>query len=307
MQRWNGFADVPGDVGPTVVGIGVFDGVHRGHRSILERVVAEAKRRGDLAVIVTFDPHPAQVVGRPAPLMLTALNRRVQLLFEAGVDRVFVLPFGREISEWSPGEFVRRLLVDTLHVEHVVVGANFRFGHKQAGDTATLAELGKAHGFTVDAVPLLTGDADVVSSTWVRDQLAAGDVEAAAQGLGRLHSVAGPVVRGDGRGRGLGFPTANVEVPDGVAVPADGVYAGWLTRADGSRLPAAISVGTNPTFDGVERRVEAYALDVDIDLYGEHVQVEFAQRLRGMERFDGVEALIAQMHKDVEESRRRLT
>jgi len=317
VQRWNSLADVPADLGPTVVGIGVFDGVHCGHRAILDRVVEQARERGALSVIVTFDPHPAQVVGRPVPLMLTDVHRRVQLLLAAGIDRVFVLPFGREISEWSPAEFVRRLLVGTLHVEHVVIGANFRFGHKQAGDVDTLAELGREHGFTVEAMALESAPAgtdpgepddpgDVVSSTWIRARLAEGDVEAAAEGLARLHSVNGPVVRGDGRGRGLGYPTANVEVHEGLAVPADGVYAGWLVRADGSRLPAAISVGTNPTFDGTERRVEAYALDVDIDLYGEHVTIEFARRLRGMERFDGIDALVAQMREDVEQTRQLL-
>ena len=169
-----------------------------------------------------------------------------------------------------------------------------------------LAELGAGSGFTVDAVPLLAGDAEPVSSTWIRGRIEAGDVAAAADGLGRLYAVDGPVVRGDGRGRGLGYPTANVEVAEDIAVPADGVYAGWLVRADRSRLPAAISVGTNPTFDGTERRVEAYALDVDVDLYGEHVAVEFAHWLRGMERFDSVDELLAQMAVDVADTRKVL-
>jgi riboflavin kinase/FMN adenylyltransferase len=308
VQRWNAIDAVPGDLGASVVVIGVFDGVHVGHRAIVDRAVREARERGAKSVVVTFDPHPAQVVGRPVPLMLTNLHRRVRLLGDAGVDGVFVLPFGREVSEWSPDAFVRRLLVDTLHAVHVIVGANFRFGHKQAGDVETLAALGREHGFTVDAVALIGGEQvagndDAVSSTWIRGRLADGDVAAAARGLGRLHAVEGPVVRGDGRGRGLGYPTANVEVAEGIAVPADGVYAGWLVRADGTRLPAAISVGTNPTFDGTERRVEAYALDVDLDLYGEHVRVEFVDRLRGMERFDGVEPLVAQMGRDVEQAR----
>jgi riboflavin kinase/FMN adenylyltransferase len=255
---------------------------------------------------VTFDPHPAKVVDRPVPLMLTGLRRRVHLFGDVGVDGVFVLPFTRDISEWSPEEFVKRILVDRLAAVHVVVGENFRFGHRQAGDVAALTELGRQLGFTVDAVPLLEGDDAPMSSTWIRDRLADGDVAAAARGLGRLHAVEGPVVRGNGRGKGLGYPTANVEVPEEAAVPADGVYAGWLVRADASRLPAAISIGTNPTFDGTERRVEAYALDVDVDLYGEHVAVEFVDRLRGMVKFDDVDALVDQMAEDVSDVRRLL-
>ena len=306
MLIWRSLSDVPADTGPSVVAIGVFDGVHNGHRSIFERVAEAARERDALAVVVTFDPHPAKVVGRPVPATLTNLHRRAQLFAECGMDRMFVLQFTREISQWSPEEFAERLLAQTLHAVHVVVGENFRFGHKQAGDVTVLAELGTRLGFTVDAVPLLSGGEEPVSSTWIRGRIAEGDVAAAGEGLGRLYAVEGPVVRGDGRGRGLGFPTANVEVAEDMAVPADGVYAGWLVRADRSRLPAAISVGTNPTFDGVERRVEAYALDVDIDLYGEHVLVEFAHRLRGMVRFDSVDDLVAQMEQDVTDSRRIL-
>jgi len=183
------------------------------------------------------------------------------------------------------------------------VGENFRFGHKQAGDVALLAELGAKAGFDVDAVPLLSGEGEPFSSTWIRRRLAEGDVAAAAEALGRLHRVEGPVVRGDARGKTLGYPTANVDVLESMAVPADGVYAGYLVRQNGMRLPAAISVGTNPTFDGTERRVEAYVLDEDIDLYGEHVAIEFAHWLRGMVRFDGVEPLVAQMDDDVRRTR----
>jgi riboflavin kinase/FMN adenylyltransferase len=303
VQRWNRLDDVPDDFGPSVVSIGVFDGVHRGHRLILDRAVRQAREHGASAVVVTFDPHPAKVVDRPVPLMLTSLRRRVHLLGEVGVDGVFVLPFTRDISEWTPEEFAKRILVDRLHAVRIVVGENFRFGHRQAGDVAMLTELGEQMGFTVDAVPLLSGDDAPMSSTWIRGRLADGDVAAAARGLGRLHRVEGPVVRGNGRGKGLGYPTANVEVPEDAAVPADGVYAGWLVRADGARLPAAISIGTNPTFDGTERRVEAYALDVDLDLYGEHVAVDFAERLRGMVRFDDVEGLVEQMADDVRRTR----
>ena len=307
MQRWTGLDAVPDDVGPCVVSIGVFDGVHRGHRSILDRAVQEARDRDATSVVVTFDPHPAKVVGRPVPATLSSLRRRAQLLGEVGIERMFVLPFTREISEWTPEEFVERLLVGKLHAVHVVVGENFRFGHRQAGDVELLSRLGADLGFTVDAVPLLTeqpSDSVPVSSTWVRQRIAEGDVAAAAHGLGRLYGVDGPVVRGNGRGRPMGYPTANVEVAEEVAVPADGVYAGWLVRAAGERLPAAISIGTNPTFDGTERRVEAFVLDQDLDLYGEHVTVEFVDRLRGMEKFDTVEELVTQMGQDVEDVRR---
>jgi riboflavin kinase/FMN adenylyltransferase len=315
VQRWTGLDDVPADLGATVVSIGVFDGVHVGHRVILGRAVDAARERGVLSVVVTFDPHPAKVVGRPVPLMLGNLHRRAQLLADVGIDRMFVLPFTREISEWSPEEFVERLLVERLHTVHVVVGENFRFGHKQAGDVATLKALGGEHGFDVDAVPLLSGGEEPVSSTWIRGRIAAGDVAAAARGLGRRYSLDGPVVRGNGRGKPMGYPTANVDVSEEVAVPADGVYAGWLTRlpapdlprpehpAEPERLPAAISIGTNPTFDGTERRVEVYVLDADLDLYGERVRVEFTDRLRPMLKFDGIEPLVEQMADDVRRTR----
>jgi riboflavin kinase/FMN adenylyltransferase len=296
------------------VSIGVYDGVHRGHRTILDRAVAEARAREAASVVVTFDPHPAAVVGRPVPLMLGTLHNRARWLAEIGIDALLILPFTRELSERSPEEFVELVLADRLHAVHVVVGENFRFGHKQAGDVTLLAELGMKAGFTVEAVGLVRGSEEPFSSTFIRNRLADGDVEAAAEALGRPHRVEGPVVRGDARGKQLGYPTANLEVLDGVAVPGDGVYAGYLVRlahpgqnrGPGERLPAAISVGTNPTFDGTERRVEAYVLDADIDLYGEHVGIEFTHRLRGMVRFDGIEPLVEQMGEDVRRTRELL-
>ncbi|MBV9291368.1 MAG: bifunctional riboflavin kinase/FAD synthetase [Frankiales bacterium] len=304
MLRWSSLEQVPPGWGPSVVCIGVFDGVHRGHRTIIDRAVTLAGERQMQSVVVTFDPHPAKVVGRPVPLMLGSLAARARLLTDAGVDGMLVLPFTREVSEWTPEEFVQRLLVDRLHTAHVVVGQNFRFGHRQSGDVDLLTKLGDEHGFTVESAPLLTGDSAPYSSTWIRERIAAGEVADAAVALGRAYTVDGPVVRGNGRGRPMGYPTANVEVREEMAVPADGVYAGWLVRADGTRLPAAISVGTNPTFDGTERRVEAYALDVDLDLYGEHVAVEFTTWLRGMVRFDSVDELVSQMRQDVDDVRR---
>ena len=235
---------------------------------------------------VTFDPHPMAVL-RPehAPSALTTLDARAALLGRGGGRRTcFVLPFSREIAAWSPEEFVDRVLVDGLHAAAVVVGANFRFGSRAAGDVATLRDAGESRGFAVEGVAL-DGGPQVWSSTYVRTCLAAGDVAGAAEALGRPFAVRGVVVEGDRRGRELGYPTANVPIRPGIAAPADGVYAGWLTRLDtGERFPAAISVGTNPTFAGErERRVEAYALDRDdLELYGVEVEVAFVERLRGM-------------------------
>jgi riboflavin kinase/FMN adenylyltransferase len=288
----------------SVVALGVFDGVHRGHRLIVSRAVANARTRGLPTVIVSFDPHPAAVL-RPevAPLMLTTLDRRVTLLRSLGADDVVVLPFTRELSAQTPEDFARIVLRESLHADRGVVGEYWRFGHKAAGDVALLREL----GFDVEAVDLLS-DGEVVSSSAIRAMVSAGNVAAAAAAMDRPHVVEGPVVRGDARGRDLGYPTANVAVDRGIVVPADGVYAGWLVRdgGEGSRLPTAVSVGTNPTFQGAERRVEAFVLDADLDLYEEHVVVEFVARLRGMVRFETVEALVAQMAGDVEATRTAL-
>jgi riboflavin kinase / FMN adenylyltransferase len=288
----------------SVVALGVFDGVHRGHRLIVARAAAAARERGLPTVVVSFDPHPAAVL-RPdsAPLMLTTLERRIGLLRSVGADEVVVLPFTRELSQRTPAEFAQAVLRDTLRAERVVVGASWRFGHKAAGDVALLREL----GFDVDGVELLRDD-EVVSSSGIRAMIAAGDVTGAAAALDRPHLVEGPVVRGDARGRELGYPTANLALDQGIAVPADGVYAGWLLRdgGEGSRLPAAVSVGTNPTFDGTERRVEAFVLDAELDLYDEPVAVEFVARLRGMVRFDGIAALVEAMAHDVEATRAAL-
>jgi riboflavin kinase / FMN adenylyltransferase len=304
---WRSLDEVPADFGRTAVAIGVFDGVHAGHRAIIERACSAAAKDGVRAVVISFDPHPNAVV-RPdqTPLMLTSVDQRAALLEALRVDALLALPFTREPSQLSPKDFVEQVLVSRLHAAHVVVGANFRFGHKASGDVELLRHEGERQGFAVDAVELL-GDEEPISSTRIRGLVADGDVAAAAAALGRPHRVQGPVVRGDARGRELGYPTANVDVDASMAIPADGVYAGWLVRADGTRLPAAISVGTNPTFDGTERRVEAFALDVDIDLYDEVVAVEFAERLRGMVRFESVDDLLVQMAQDVGDSRRILT
>jgi riboflavin kinase / FMN adenylyltransferase len=313
MQRWQGPADVPDDWGSSVVTIGEFDGVHRGHQRIVERARQAAAELGLPVVVVTFDPHPDEVVrpGSHPPLLGTA-RRRSELLAGLGVDAVCVIPFTLEFSRLGPDEFVRAVLVDKLHTALVVVGENFRFGHKAAGDVALLAELGEKYDFSAEGVPLLAENGATISSTGIRARLAAGDVAGAAHDLGRPHRVEGVVVRGHQRGRALGFPTANLESLPHTAVPADGVYAGWLVQLDSDgaeqeRWPAAISVGTNPTFDGRERTVEAYALDRDdLDLYGAHMAVDFTQRLRPTVRFASVDGLVAQMHDDVDEARRLL-
>ncbi|MDP9822625.1 bifunctional riboflavin kinase/FAD synthetase [Nocardioides massiliensis] len=304
---WRTLDEVPSDLGRTVVTIGNFDGVHLGHQHVIRRARELADRLGVARVVaVTFDPHPIAVL-RPehAPPTLTTVDRRLPLLLGAGIDDVLVVPFSRAIADWTPEHFVEEILVRTLRAAGVCVGANFRFGNRAAGDVATLQELGAVHDFTVDPVAL-DGGPQVWSSTYVRNCLAAGDVEGAAEALGRSVTVDGAVVRGDQRGRELGYPTANVPARDGVAVPADGVYAGWLTRHDtAERFPAAISVGTNPTFEGERnRRVEAYVLDrTDLDLYGVEVEVTFVARIRGMRRFDGIEQLVEAMADDVSRTR----
>jgi riboflavin kinase/FMN adenylyltransferase len=325
VQRWSGLDAVPAGFGPSVVTIGNFDGVHRGHQAVLGQVVATARGRGLPAVAVTFEPHPVAVLFPDrAPGVLTAPDHRLDLLAAAGLDAVLVLGFTREFAQWSPERFVRDVFVGTLHAALVVVGADTRFGHRNSGDITTLRTLGAELGFevsTVHEVGRPDGGPDGHahdrgrrwSSTWVRELLADGDVSGAADVLGRPHRVTGVVVHGDHRGRELGYPTANLAQDCVGQVPADGVYAGWLVRpalpagAPDAVLPAAISVGTNPTFDGLERRVEAYVLDrTDLDLYGERVAVEFVERLRPTLRFDGVDALVTQMALDVTRCRELL-
>ncbi|HEU4512609.1 MAG TPA: bifunctional riboflavin kinase/FAD synthetase [Nocardioidaceae bacterium] len=308
MRVWRSCDAVPADLGRTVVTVGNFDGVHLGHQHVVRRAREVAEELGiGHVVAVTFDPHPIAVL-RPehAPLTLTTVETRVDLLDEAGVDDVLVVPFSREIAGWSPERFVDEILVDALHAKAVVVGANFRFGYRAAGDVALLRELGDSRDFVTVGIAL-DGGPQVWSSTYVRNCLSTGDVEGAAEALGRPFTVRGEVVRGDRRGRDLGYPTANVPTSGMVAAPADGVYAGWLRRLDGDHapLPAAISVGTNPTFEGErERRVESYVLDrSDLDLYGVPVEVSFVARIRGMKRFDSVDELVKTMAEDVRRAR----
>ena len=299
----------------SVAAIGVFDGVHRGHQALLRRARQIADRRNLPLVVITFHPHPLAVVRPEAePAHLTTIGHRVALLGEAGATGVRLLSFTAQMARMSAADFVQSVLVTELGASHVVVGQNFRFGHRASGDTVMLRDLGREAGFGVDAVMLTAGErGQIWSSSHIREALHRGDVQEAAIGLGRLHRVTGVVVHGDHRGRDLGYPTANLD-PAGAgyggeaAIPADGVYAGRLLRFGGAEietLPAAISVGTNPTFAGErDRRVEAYVLDRDdLDLYGEVVAVEFVQRLRGMTAFAGLPGLLAQMRTDVDRCR----
>ena len=312
MQRWHGLSSVPTGWGHCVVTIGVFDGIHRGHQSIIAEAVRIAAQRGVPSVLITFVPHPSEVV-RPGshPPVLTSIVRRAELVEELGVDVFCALPFTLEFSKMAPDEFVHHALVDRLHASAVVVGENFRFGHKAAGDVALLAKLGQTFGFTAHGIPLLKEGDTPLSATYIRSCVTAGDMVTAARVLGRPHRVDGVVERGDQRGRELGFPTANLRTDPWTAIPADGVYAGRVVRLDewGRTLPgpplgtAAISIGTNPTFEVRQRRLEAYILDFTGDLYGATLGIEFIERLRGMEKFDSVEALIDQMHADVERTR----
>lgn len=322
MHRWTDLADVPDGFGPSVVTIGNFDGVHRGHVSVLTRLVADARASGASAVAVTFTPHPQQV-HRPeqAPPLLTGDADRLELLAGTGLDAVLLLPYTLGFARQTPAEFVERYLVGGLAARTVVVGRDVRFGWENAGDLSTMVELGRRYGFTVEVLEDVVPEPSASegeghrrwSSTWVRELLDAGDVVGAAHVLGRPHRLRGVVVHGDARGRELGFPTANLAPDAAGMVPADGVYAGWLRRvgapggaaADAPEvLPAAVSIGTNPTFAGLQRRVEAYVLDrTDLDLYDEEVVLELVDRLRPTERFDSVEALVEQMHDDVARAR----
>lgn len=295
--------------GGSAVTIGAFDGVHLGHRALISKVCDEASRLGCASAVVTFDRHPAAVI-RPAsaPRLLTDLDQKLGLLAEAGVELTVVVHFDERRAAEDPEHFVREVLVDLLRARVVVVGEGFRFGRERKGDVDLLGRLGSELGFAVTGAELLGDGSSPISSTRVRALVAAGEVEAAAGLLGRAHQLRGVVVHGDGRGRVLGFPTANLEVPAEAAVPADGVYAAWYLGADGERRPACVSIGRRSTFyrDGGPQLVEAYLLDFSGDLYGQEAVLDLVARQRGQESFGSVEALTAQMHADVEETRARL-
>jgi riboflavin kinase/FMN adenylyltransferase len=307
MQRWRGAQAAPSGWGRSVVTIGVFDGVHKGHQQIIGHAVKRAGELGVRSVVVTFDPHPSEVV-RPGshPAMLTEAARKAELIEALGVDVLCVIPFTADFSHKSAEAFVHDMLVEQLHASLIVVGENFRFGHKAAGDVELLQRLGRTFGFSVEGAPLVSDEGTVFSSTYIRACVAAGDVAAAARALGRSHRLDGVVVRGDQRGRELGFPTANLLTTAYAAIPADGVYAAWMVRDRDEPRMAAVSIGTNPTFSGPDRRVEAYVLDFAGDLYGERVSLDFVAHLREQRTYAGVGPLVEQIHADVEQTRSML-
>jgi len=322
VERWRGPDEIPSDWGRCVLTIGVFDGVHRGHAEIIARAVKAGRSRGVPTVLMTFDPHPMEVVFPGShPTQLTTLARRAELVEELGVDVFLVVPFTTDFMKLTPDRYIHELLVERLHVVEVVVGENFTFGKKAGGNVDTLRKAGDRLGFAVDGVSLVAehhhSETVTFSSTYIRACVDAGDVVAAAEALGRPHRVEGVVVRGDGRGKGLGYPTANVAPPMHSAIPADGVYAAWFTvlgrhsgsgqvagvLARGERHSAAVSVGTNPTFSGRTRTVEAFVLDASADLYGQHVAVDFVARIRGQKKFASVEDLVEAMGRDTDKAR----
>ncbi len=313
---WNDPSDVPADFGPSVVTFGNFDGVHRGHQQVLSQLIRSARLSQAKAVAITFDPHPA-VIHRPeaAPELIMGLDDKLEALGELGLDAILVVKYSLDLASLTAEEFVEQYLVDCLHASQVVIGHDARFGRGNSGDLETMKALGDKFGFDVQVIsefgsegyPLHDDDGTDrrCSSTWVREALQEGDVATAASVLGRPHRMRGEVVHGAARGRALGFPTANLSSNATGLIPADGIYAGWLVDQAGKRWTAAISVGSNPTFDGVSRQVEAHVIDrpeeavEDFDLYDQTVIVEFVQRLRGMVAYRGPEALVEQMRLDV--------
>ncbi|WP_203135772.1 bifunctional riboflavin kinase/FAD synthetase [Microbacterium sp. JZ31] len=319
MILFQDVSEVPADFGPTVIAIGKFDGVHAGHRALIEKMLVDAASTQARTVAVTFDRNPLAVVApERVPRSLVGMTQKVELLGRTGIDAALMLRFDEDLASEEAEAFVRRVIVAGLRAQRVLVGSDFRFGRGGAGDAALLRRMGQDLGFAVEEVADVASaeDGRRVSSTWIRELLDAGDVERAAKLLGRYPAVTGEVVHGLKRGRELGYPTANLSPEAEGYVPADGVYAGWLTERapegvlrSGVRYPAAISVGTNPTFDDVEvPQVEAYVIDeTDLDLYERRVEIEFVARIRGMVAFEGVDKLIEQMADDVAHARLALT
>lgn len=290
------------------VTIGFFDGVHRGHASVVQKTKELADAAGVKTAVVTFDPHPASLV-RPenAPQLLTSLDQKLELLEAEGVDTVIVVNFDTEQASETAEDFVLRVLVSGLQAKAVVVGADFHFGKGRGGNVAMLTALGETYGFGVHGLELISRvdrQAESVSSTSIRRALAGGEVETAARLLGRPHEVRGVVSLGDQRGRTIGFPTANVAVPKNMALPADAVYAAWYIRPDGSKHPAAVNVGKRPTFyqDAEHSLVEAHLIGFDGDLYDEEAKVRFVSLIRSEQRFDGIDALKAQLMLDIDQA-----
>ncbi|NBP85016.1 MAG: bifunctional riboflavin kinase/FAD synthetase [Mycobacteriaceae bacterium] len=308
MQRWRGQDEIPSDWGRCVLTIGVFDGVHRGHAELIARAVKAARARDVPTVLMTFDPHPMEVVFPGShPAQLTTLARRAELVEEMGVDVFLVIPFTADFMKLTPERYIHELLVERLHVTEVVVGENFTFGKKAAGTVGTLRKAGERLGFAVQSVSLVTeehqSETVTFSSTYIRACVDAGDVVAAADGLGRPHRVEGVVVRGDGRGRGLGFPTANL-LMQRKNTPVKGVFAVTMRGLGPTPIPGVANVGSRPTVTGDPTMLlETHLLDYSGDLYGRRVEVEFHARLRDERRFDGIAELKAQIEMDIQAAR----
>jgi riboflavin kinase/FMN adenylyltransferase len=300
MDVLRGLESLPGQVDPAVVTVGFFDGVHLGHQAVFRRTVEVAAERGLTPVAVTFDRHPREVI-RPGsePRLLTTIERKASLIKETGIETLVILPFTEEFSRWTAQEFIDRVLVQGLSAAHVAIGANFTFGYRAAGNIETLRDV---DDFSAEAVDLVELDGRTVSSSSIRQSLAGGDLEWPKRSLGRRFVVDGQVISGAGRGTGLGFPTANLRTWPRSLLPGNGIYAGraefkeqWYT--------AAISVGTNPTFGTEPLHVEAYLLDFDGDVRGEHLGVEFWERLRDEEKYESPDALVDQIDDDVQRTR----
>ena len=306
MKTLRGVDSVPQNWPASALSIGKFDGVHTGHRAVIAELEAIATQHDLASVVVTFDRHPlALLAPKACPSELVSAEQKLTLIASTGVDATLMLEFDEALSSLSAREFIERILVKALHARFILVGRDFRFGLGGAGDVALLGKLGIEFNYNVCIIDDVMPDGDRrVSSTWIRELLGTGAVAEAGRLLGHLPTVRGVVVHGAARGRELGFPTANLSAESEGLIPADGVYAGWLTDA-GRRYPAAISVGNNPTFNGVaQKQVEAYVLDeVDLDLYDHVVDVSFVDRIRGMVAYSGIEPLIAQMHDDVQRIR----
>ncbi|MFK3671243.1 bifunctional riboflavin kinase/FAD synthetase [Leifsonia aquatica] len=305
MKVFRSVEEVPDGFGPSAVTIGKFDGVHSGHRAVIGRLREVAADRGLTATVITFDRNPLKLIApEKCPASLVSNGQKLDLLSGTGIDATLMVAFDQALAALEPEEFVQRILVDRLHAAEVLVGSDFRFGHRGAGDVRLLRELGEKYGFAVELIDDVRPEhGRRVSSTWIRELLADGDVAHAAELLGHIPTLRGVVVHGAARGRELGYPTANLSPESEGLIPADGVYAGWLTDGD-ETYPAAISVGNNPTFEGVpHKQVEAYVLDRELDLYGHCVEVSFVERIRGMVAYQGVEPLIAQIADDVEKAR----
>ncbi|WP_022905486.1 bifunctional riboflavin kinase/FAD synthetase [Curtobacterium sp. B18] len=306
MQYYDDTADVAQGFGPSAVTIGKFDGVHVGHRAVIAHLERAAREHALVSTVVTFDRHPLNVIDPDkVPPALTSPAQRRELLDDVGVDATLLLRFDQDLQSKAPEVFVSEILVDTLHAKLVFVGSDFRFGAKGAGDVALLRTLGQRYGFTVELIDDVDLVDDVrpdgerrVSSTWIRELLGDGRVAEAARLLGREHAVRSVVVHGNERGRAMGYPTANLDPASEGFIPADGVYAARVLH-DGTVYPAAVSVGNNPTFEGVPaKQIEAHLLDVDIDLYGDTISVLFVSYVRGMVKFDSMDELAEQMRQD---------